>query len=434
MSDIIDQEFLLFASKASRLLDEGESEKALHLCEAGVKRFPFYAQGHYVMGLCYQTLNQSENAKDEFERTLFFEPAHTGAMRHLAQLGTEAGLTEVANEWLLQTALYTPDDAALIDVLKEKGIYERFAGGAETETGISPEFIPEAEESPLAEAADLPMVDDIPPLELTDMPHEENSEEPLEELRLEDESADPLVEPDPADRFDPLAGQVDIENMETESQVSVDEKPRNMDLSSFAETDEDFSSFMDDYLEPKASPESDETGTQDEWLEVDDLIVDEQPDLADGKDNALTDETQLLLEELSSDDADIDFSIISDEPEELADPEPETVDFEEPVHTTAQEKSEESDTAWQEIEPIDVETFEPEIPAVKEEDDEDVTIDKLMKNPNLVTPTFGEILIAQRKFNEARHVFSQLAQREPDNPKFAKKISFLDKFLEASKA
>ena len=66
-----------------------------------------------------------------------------------------------------------------------------------------------------------------------------------------------------------------------------------------------------------------------------------------------------------------------------------------------------------------------------EELDNEVTIGDMLKNPNLVTPTFGEILIAQHKFSEARHVFVELSKKEPENTRFMKKIEFLDKFLQA---
>jgi len=64
---------------------------------------------------------------------------------------------------------------------------------------------------------------------------------------------------------------------------------------------------------------------------------------------------------------------------------------------------------------------EPETSAVNDEED-DITINDLMDNPTLITPTFGEILIAQKKFTEARHVFSELLNREPDNVRIQKKI------------
>ena len=61
--------------------------------------------------------------------------------------------------------------------------------------------------------------------------------------------------------------------------------------------------------------------------------------------------------------------------------------------------------------------------------DEEVNIDDILKNPSLLTPTFGEILIAQKKFKDAREVFAVLASREPDSERFQKKIKFLDKIV-----
>ena len=76
---------------------------------------------------------------------------------------------------------------------------------------------------------------------------------------------------------------------------------------------------------------------------------------------------------------------------------------------------------------------ESEITPETDTDEEEVTISDMLENPNLVTPTFGEILIAQHKFSEARHVFVELSKKEPDNTRFIKKIQFLDKFLQAER-
>ncbi len=452
MSDMINKDFLLFAGKASRLLKEGEPEKALHLCEAGVKRFPFHGQGHFVLGLCYYALKQYDNARDEFERTLFFEPGHTSAMHHLADMARTSGFSGISNDWLLKQALYNPQDEKLIEQLKDLHVYDRFAG---TSSFVSEE-ITETEQTVPREldldetATDVDMheagpVEDFPPLDLPesmplgfeDTPQNEDKEDMA---TFFDEEAAPPTELDPADRFDPLAGEANLDEIPLEDD---EEKPKNIDLSSYAKTDTDFSNFMEGYLDeaPMDANASEDPLEQDEWLEVDDLIIeDEQSPPAEieeipaGNKNEM-DETQHLLEELSSADDEIDFSILSDEKEEPG-PDIETIDEKNSLEETPPPVVEKptEDKSWQGVEPIDVEKFEPAAPVVSREDNEEVTIEKLMKNPNLVTPTFGEILIAQRKFTEARHVFSQLVQREPGNPKFAKKIIFLDKFLQATKA
>ena len=73
-------------------------------------------------------------------------------------------------------------------------------------------------------------------------------------------------------------------------------------------------------------------------------------------------------------------------------------------------------------------SYQEETP-LKAIDEESVNIEEILENPSLLTPTFGEILIAQKKFEDARRVFQELQNRQPDNPKFKKKLEFLDKII-----
>jgi hypothetical protein len=66
-------------------------------------------------------------------------------------------------------------------------------------------------------------------------------------------------------------------------------------------------------------------------------------------------------------------------------------------------------------------------------DDENVNIDEILANPKMLTPTFGEILIAQKKFEDARRVFTELSKRDPDNQRLVRKIDFLDKLVQFKK-
>ena len=94
----LDNELILFASTASQLLAEKKVDEALSLCETGVREFPFYAPGHYILGLCYDELGKVEDAKNEFERVLVYDPSHNTAMHRLADIYTRSGLEQVANE------------------------------------------------------------------------------------------------------------------------------------------------------------------------------------------------------------------------------------------------------------------------------------------------------------------------------------------------
>jgi len=80
----VGSESILFAHKAAVLLNENMLDDALNLCEMGVKKFPFYAEGHYILGRCYQAFERYDEAKNEFERVLFYAPGHVKAMSALA--------------------------------------------------------------------------------------------------------------------------------------------------------------------------------------------------------------------------------------------------------------------------------------------------------------------------------------------------------------
>lgn len=67
------------------------------------------------------------------------------------------------------------------------------------------------------------------------------------------------------------------------------------------------------------------------------------------------------------------------------------------------------------------------------EDDASDSISDIMTNPSLLTPTFGEILISQKKFEDARRVFEELAKQNPENKRYKKKIDFLDKIVSMNK-
>ena len=98
-------------------------------------------------------------------------------------------------------------------------------------------------------------------------------------------------------------------------------------------------------------------------------------------------------------------------------------------HALEKEEKFESDEDTKSVQPEEIAEVKKELQQLEEEGDEAVTIEYLNNNPNLITPTFGEILISQQKFQQARHVFAELVKKEPGNERFVKKIQFLDRFI-----
>ena len=75
----------------------------------------------------------------------------------------------------------------------------------------------------------------------------------------------------------------------------------------------------------------------------------------------------------------------------------------------------------------------PNVVSLPNIEDENVNIDEILSNPKMLTPTFGEILIAQKKFSDAKRVFTELSKKDPNNNNLKRKIEFLNKLVKLEK-
>ncbi|NOG43696.1 MAG: hypothetical protein HND50_00565 [Calditrichaeota bacterium] len=442
------KDFILFASKASRLMENDKVEQAMTLCEAGVRNFPFYSPGHFVLGLCYESLGKKDEAKNEFERTLVYDPSHSKAMRKLSGIYENSGLSTISNEWLIKESLYNPMDQSLIEILKEKNLYDL--------TDQKEKAVEENDriENDAIETSDSEIKTKETSASEPDLEHVEDSVN-KEDVPAEEKKAD---ENGLIDDLDPLAENVELGEGHNRD-FADKEKTAENDLNQYANTEDDFSTIMDGYFDSEEDDQSEET---DEWIEVENLLIDEeessepvvaanneQPDSqieADSEIQNTRDETELLLEQLSDlgvDDnsekqATTDSTVINKEGPAEINPLDTLTESEKLLVPELEEDETQADSQQETVlEPLPDVTPEPEFEPLKPSElssDEEVTIKDLMENPNLVTPTFGEILVSQRKFSEARHIFMELLKREPDNLRFLKKVEFLDKFLAVQKA
>ena len=64
----------LFAIYANELFERGETEKAISILENGTKIFNNYSSAFYVLGLCYQKLNQTEKFRNAIEKAFTLNP------------------------------------------------------------------------------------------------------------------------------------------------------------------------------------------------------------------------------------------------------------------------------------------------------------------------------------------------------------------------
>ncbi len=533
---------ILFAHKAANMLNSDAVEEALQFCEEGVKRFPFYAEGHYVLARCYQVLNQTEDARQEFERTLYYSPGHLKALKALAYLNYQNKWREKGNDVLLTMAVYDPLNKELMDFLHEENVYETPETVIEPQQPLTDETLldfdtaeepeplelidssevpeaeldlelpipdedfaqpepgpaasdlltemPELEAEPSAEPVleiepealpelDLPEEPDlIPEPEISaeeepvfEDPLEEVTEEPamfteselnnaVEELFTEDEPSvelAPIQESSGLDLED-ITGLTDTPEDEREDferndiEERLDENAsftKPLDLDQFDNTEDDFSTLIEGYFQ-----ESDE-----EVLPADqDSVEAGEPEQAVEERSFL--DTSVIFREKRSEDLEEtpdtlskdmieDMNKVADEIELMSTKASFAVEKEIEESTILHHEQEEEKTVTEanEIDALDgvIEKIEKaEAPTVKAMDnfsakdaavleDENVNIEDLLQNPSLMTPTFGEILIAQKKFKDARQVFIVLSENEPGNKRFQKKIEFLDKIVKMQK-
>lgn len=583
-------ESILFAHKASNLLENKIPQDALRLCEEGVKRFPFYAEGHFVLGRCYQGLDRNEEAKAEYERTLFYMPGHIKALKALAYIFYKNKLREAGNALLITNTLYEPFNEKLAEFLKSEGIYdtrlqqarpdadsednwveimiqppgketseiipeitilpaEQVVPGEDTLVKESPQRFPVPETFPadadslnrmdittqtlpateseailksdIIAGKDAEFIEVIPEQALTEEPMAQTpagedwilppegeidasgpqfaseaekdlsaapaGEEPLLGSSVAPEAEYPPPEnfaspelPEDIDSFNEWANKMiqsahhdqekyEINNIVQNIEESSFEEDK-LDLSQFANVQDDFSTLITDLFH--TPPQSMEEDTPNEMVPPTEegeteLLAEERP-IPEKAPLSTLKEEDVVDKPLTDDESGNEQqAVIQFAQKKTAQP-PASPNFEEWMAKAEQEARLEQDAAALKIsafidqkksrvvekkfEPPVGEELQPErAPTLTAEKyvtelaesseqlypvaggEETLSIEQVLENPSLLTPTFGEILIAQRKFEDARQVFCELAKRDPQNMRLKKKIEFLDKMINVQK-
>lgn len=115
---------ILFAHLASNLLKSGELDEAIKLCEKGLKKFPTYAQAHYILARCYIRKKLNDEARAELERVLRYDPNHIKAIRDIAGLYFANESQDLYKEYLMQLFTLDPINENVIQEAKKLGEYE----------------------------------------------------------------------------------------------------------------------------------------------------------------------------------------------------------------------------------------------------------------------------------------------------------------------
>jgi len=391
---------ILFARLAQRLMESGEVEEATKICEKGLRKYPTYAQAHYVLASCYMNQHMADEARIELERVLRYDTNHVNAIKDLSSIYFINGFQDLYREYLLKLFVLCPLNEEIIDEVRKLGDYEHWAASPleaeKPEITAPPRVEPKASEDKKVQTSDKP------PVKLP-------------------ESDDTLF-------------------------------PEKVDLSQFDNLQDDFTTILHGNLDQTVTRPQSEAAGSDLNLRQDDIFADESEADVDQyaesedetMDELLGDDEELIVEkqkptEVAEENRPAPEIIIPRDREQAADKilkeaEPKAAETTRP----GQPKGPKEEIPVPPLESIDIK----EMPAAKEkspapavsdfnhlQDDDETHFEQ----PKIISQTLGEILVSQKKYAEAKSVFEALKEKHPQNKTLDVKISFLEKIINMEK-
>ncbi|NLP09738.1 tetratricopeptide repeat protein [bacterium] len=91
---------MLFARLADRYLALNEIEKAIDICQSGLRHHPDYSSAHFVLAKCYFARKQYDEAERRLKRVLRLEPTFLQAHKLYSDLMAEIGWTQSSHNSL----------------------------------------------------------------------------------------------------------------------------------------------------------------------------------------------------------------------------------------------------------------------------------------------------------------------------------------------
>jgi tetratricopeptide (TPR) repeat protein len=385
---------ILFARLAQRLLESGDVEEATKICEKGLRKYPTYAQAHYILARCYMKQYKSDEARTELERVLRYDPNHVNAIKDLSSIYFINGFQDLYKEYLLKLFVLCPLNEEIIDEVKKLGDYEHW--------------------SP------VPVISEI---------------------------VKPKKVPPPA----PKEAEAGKGTAEYAKPASVSVFPEKVDLSQFDNLQDDFTTILHGNLElPGKRLQFDSSDielikSREEIFAEENLLKEDQESDNDEElmDELLGDNEELVTKEIGPHGRPDDQT---KEPEIII-----TGDQAHPVSSQKTKKGKETalfpkadnkpEKPIKEIKTEIIEIKEMPVAAAKApetpvsdfnhlQDEEDSHFEQ----PKIISQTLGEILVSQQKYAEAKSVFEALKEKHPDNKSLDVKIAYLDRIIGLEKS
>jgi tetratricopeptide (TPR) repeat protein len=477
---------IAFAYLAARLIEKQQYQEAIDLCRQGIQSHPQYAFGHYILGVAYYHLKNYNEAKKELELSLAHDAATPKGWEILSTVNEILNLSDDANDSNLNSYLYDvfneeaannfvietregeipakesaesreKTDINILDTdqeLTDKDIDELISTTTEKEDK-GDDFLKTLDDIFIEkEAKATESGEEIPEdTEDTEMLTDSNN---IDLKDIEEKKEDIVTAEEFTSAIDSFFSEYEEKGKEGKTTEAEEEQPVEPEESLSSSEEEISTEEVEDNIEEGFEE------LKDEDLDLDQETEQETSTPQFGPVFEVSDEDETTVDEPASEEKDeseseselMDFSsvvsdIIEDEDKESM---PETEILSEQEGTSAEEltleeKEDEGETPTEPEEKTsekksiptpDIHELDRKVELKKDSDKaEDGTETKeTMKfgRPPILSPTLGEIYIAQGRFEEAIDVFRQLLEKDPDSARFKRKIQDLEAILKKKDA
>jgi tetratricopeptide (TPR) repeat protein len=116
----------LFAPLADAYRKNGQVDRAIELCEAGLARFPNYASAHVILGKCFYDKGATERSRAEFERVIELDAENMVALKFMGDILLAEGKRDDAVSYLRRLIAIDPTNNEVAAMLE--GLEGEFQG------------------------------------------------------------------------------------------------------------------------------------------------------------------------------------------------------------------------------------------------------------------------------------------------------------------
>jgi tetratricopeptide (TPR) repeat protein len=211
-----------FARLADIYRSQGQVDKAIALCENGVKANPIYPTGHLLLGRCYFEMERVDEALVEFETVLKLDWKNLFAIKIMGDIHAQKGQREKAAHFYKKASDIEPQNVTVRDMFRR---FEKYLSVVSETLAESPVESPA--ETIARTIEESPVVSPPPPVDFMD--ETPSVSEPARE-NIEVEMINVPTESTPSDDFE-LPSQPEAEILTEE--IEIEHAPINRNIDEF---------------------------------------------------------------------------------------------------------------------------------------------------------------------------------------------------------